>query len=82
MQKHIIMEKEKSIEKIPMWSLRYTINGDATGLTDEEIRMIDNLFNQWKVELISSITENNEVYPYFLQSVYLRLYRCHHHKNE
>ena len=36
------MEKEKSIEKIPTWSLGYIINGDSTGLTDEEIRMIDN----------------------------------------
>ena len=59
------MEKEKSIEKIPTWRLGYIINGDSTGLTDEEIRMIDNLFNQWKIELICPITENGEVFPYF-----------------
>lgn len=35
------MKANKSIEKIPVWSLGYIINGDATGLTDEEIRMID-----------------------------------------
>ena len=30
----------KTTEKIPTWSLGYIINGDMTGLTDEEIRMI------------------------------------------
>lgn len=29
----------RSIEAIPTWSLCYIINGDASGLTDEEIRM-------------------------------------------
>ena len=28
----------RSIEAIPTWSLCYIINGDASGLTDEEIR--------------------------------------------
>lgn len=31
----------KTTEKIPTWSLCYLINGDPTGLTDDEIRMID-----------------------------------------
>ena len=30
----------KTTEKIPTWSLGYIINGDMTGLTDEEIRMM------------------------------------------
>ena len=30
----------RTTEKIPTWSLGYIINGDMTGLTDEEIRMI------------------------------------------
>lgn len=59
------MEKKKSVEKIPTWSLGYIINGDATGLTDEEILMIDNLFNQWKIERICPLTENQEVSSYF-----------------
>lgn len=59
------MERNKSIEKIPTWSFGYIINGDATGLTDEEIRMIDKLFQEWKIELISPITENDEHTPYF-----------------
>ena len=29
----------RSIEAIPTWALCYIINGDASGLTDEEIRM-------------------------------------------
>ncbi len=28
----------RSIEAIPTWALCYIINGDASGLTDEEIR--------------------------------------------
>ncbi len=31
----------RSIEAIPTWALCYIINGDASGLTDEEIRMVD-----------------------------------------
>lgn len=30
------------IEPIPTWALCYLINGDPTGLTDDEIAMIDN----------------------------------------
>jgi hypothetical protein len=59
------MEKKKSIEKIPTWSLGYIVNGDVTGLTDEEIHMIDKLFHDWRIELISPITENEEISSYF-----------------
>lgn len=56
----------KTIEKIPTWSLSYLINNDATGLTDEEIRMIDNWLNDWKVQIVSPITdEEGNVQPYF-----------------
>ena len=48
---------EKSIEKIPTWNLCYIINGDATGLTDEEIRLIDNWLNDWKAEIVSPVTD-------------------------
>ena len=37
------MATYKTIEKIPTWSLGYLINGDSTGLTDEEIALAD----QW-----------------------------------
>lgn len=32
---------KQSIEKIPTWAFGYIFNGDMTGLTDEEVRMID-----------------------------------------
>ena len=35
-QKESLMNK--TMEKIPTWSLGYIINGDMTGLTDDEIR--------------------------------------------
>ena len=38
------------MEKIPTWSLGYIINGDMTGLTDEEIRMIDEWQSKWNVQ--------------------------------
>ena len=43
----------KTTEKIPTWSLGYIINGDMTGLTDEEIRMIDEWLSKWKVQIVS-----------------------------
>lgn len=59
------MKRDKSIEKIPTWSFGYIFNGDATGLTDEEVQTIDELFKNWNIELISPITENDEHSPYF-----------------
>ena len=57
---------KNTIEKIPAWSLPYLINGDATELTDEEIRMIDNWLNDWKVQIVSPITDKEgNVQPYF-----------------
>jgi len=43
----------KTTEKIPTWSLGYIINGDMTGLTDEEIRMIDEWQSKWNVQVVS-----------------------------
>ena len=41
----------RTTEKIPTWSLCYLINGDATALTDEEIRMVDEWVRRWQVEI-------------------------------
>ena len=38
----------KTTEKIPTWSLGYIINGDMTGLTDEEIRMFSDFQPKWR----------------------------------
>ena len=37
------MEEKRfeTIEKIPTWALCYIINGDPTGLSDEDIKMVD-----------------------------------------
>ena len=34
------MERFETIEKIPTWALCYIINGDPTGLSDEDIKMV------------------------------------------
>ena len=46
---------EKSIERIPTWSLGYIVNGDATGLNDDEIKMIDDLFHKQHIELVCPV---------------------------
>lgn len=58
---------EKSIERIPSWSLGYIINGDATGLNDNEIRMIDDLFQKQHIELVYPVGDNEktETQTYF-----------------
>ena len=40
----------RSIEAIPTWALCYIINGDASGLTDEEIRMVDEAMRKNKIQ--------------------------------
>ena len=57
---------EKTTERIPTWSLCYLINGDGTGLTDEEIRMIDKWLDDWKVQTVSPVTDGEgNAQPYF-----------------
>lgn len=51
---------EKSIERIPTWSLGYIINGDAAGLNDDEIKMIDNLFHKQHIELVCPVENSKE----------------------
>lgn len=56
----------KTTEKIPTWSLGYIINGDMTGLTDEEIRMINEWQSKWNVQVVSPLTdEEGNAQPYF-----------------
>jgi hypothetical protein len=43
----------RSIEAIPTWALCYIINGDASGLTDEEIRMVDEAMRKNNIEIVS-----------------------------
>ena len=43
---------KQSIEKIPTWAFGYIFNGDMTGLTDEEVRMIDETLKSIGAELV------------------------------
>lgn len=52
----------KTTESLPIWSLNYCINGDTTGLTDEEISMIDKWMQDWQVETISPLTDEDGNY--------------------
>ena len=58
---------ERCIERIPTWSLDYIINGDATGLNEDEIKMIDDLFHKQRIELVCPVEDNEKVgtQPYF-----------------
>ena len=42
------MERFETIEKIPTWALCYIINGDPTGLSDEDIKMVDGFMQKWR----------------------------------
>jgi len=58
---------EKSIEKISAYALPYLVNGDASGLTDDEIRQIDDICRKHGIEVVVPITESEEggTEPYF-----------------
>ena len=57
------------IEAIPTWALCYLFNSDATGLTDEEIALIDQWYTENKVMGITTATEQEgECFPYISHS--------------
>lgn len=51
------MERFETIEKIPTWALCYIINGDPTGLSDEDIKMVDGFIQKWQVEIVSPLSK-------------------------
>jgi len=56
----------KTTEKIPTWSLCYLINGDATGLTEDDVNMIDQWVSDWQVQIVSPLrNEEGNAQPYF-----------------
>ena len=63
------------IEPIPTWALCYLINGDPTGLTDDEIAMIDKWYADNKVQTVTTASEVEEsathISPISLLSGYL-----------
>lgn len=60
------MKQCKTTEAVPTWALNYMINGDATGLTDAEIAMVDNIMQAHKIQIVSPVY-NKEGYaePFF-----------------
>ena len=59
-------DMNRSIEAIPTWALCYIINGDASGLTDEEIRMVDEAMRKNNIEIVSPrYNEDMCTEPYF-----------------
>lgn len=57
---------ERTTEKIPTWALCYLINSDPTGLTDEDIRMIDEWYERNKVTIVCTASDlEGNCNPYF-----------------
>lgn len=59
----IIMEMKKTIEKIPTWAFGYIFNGDMTGLTDEEVKQIDEAFEQIGVDIVCTPADEEKRNP-------------------
>ncbi|MBD5195075.1 MAG: hypothetical protein HDS87_05075 [Bacteroidales bacterium] len=54
------------IEPIPVWAMCYLINGDSTGLTDQEKALADDWWEGNNVQNISPASDNNGTsHPYF-----------------
>ncbi len=57
---------ETVVEKVPTWALCYIINGDATGLTEDDIAQIQDFFDSYRkggmeIQIVSP-HEGNEGY--------------------
>ena len=56
----------KTTERIPTWSLCYLINGDASGLTEEETGIVDAWVCNWQVQIVAPVTaDDGDIEPYF-----------------
>lgn len=53
--------------EIPDWALPYLVNGDSSGLDDDDIEMIDDWYKRNNVEYVETTDETNEftAYPEF-----------------
>lgn len=49
-----------TVEKVPTWAIGYMVNGDPTGLWDEEIKEIDEWMEENEVRVVEPKGE-----PYF-----------------
>jgi hypothetical protein len=58
---------EKIVEKLPTWSLSYLVNADPSGLTDEDVKLVDAWCDRNNVQLVCPINDSVEadMQPYF-----------------
>ena len=55
-----------TVEPIPTWALCYLIKDDRSGLTDDEISMIDRWYLSNNVATLTTTSEDDgECHPYF-----------------
>lgn len=55
----------RTLEKIPTWAFGYIFNGDMTGLTEEEVKMIDDTLKRIGAELVCIPPDEAASSPYF-----------------
>ena len=58
---------DKIIEKIPSWALCYLVNADPSGLTDEDIKLVDDYCERKNIGIVCPINDSieEEMQPYF-----------------
>lgn len=64
---------ETSIEKVPTYLLGYLINGDTTGLTEQEINDVEDLLRKQAVELVCPPSSDENWVPYFSSAPWIGL---------
>lgn len=50
LSRHTASDMEKVVERIPGWALCYIEYGDKTGLTDEDIKNVDDFYKSYRKE--------------------------------
>lgn len=56
---------EKCVEKIPSWAICAIINDDRTGLSDEEIRMIEDWFAETGYDSVCPPKDDEPYFTYY-----------------
>ena len=55
-----------TIEKIPVWAMYYLVNGDYSGITEEDKAIVDEWWERNNVVSVSPVSdEENNSHPYF-----------------
>ena len=61
------MKNEMYVERIPTWALCYLVNDDPSGLSEEDIRMVDEFVNKNNVSIVDPVrtNEDGDFHEYF-----------------